>query len=93
MIKKNPLESIVTSEIDYGFLKNTLKDYKFPRNKVASLIKGGELISVKKGLYVRKNSDYSLPVLANMIYGPSYVSEDYALAWFLFLNAFTKLQV
>src|SRR5690606_38807332 len=35
---------------------------------------------VKKGFYVKADENYHAFVVANMIYGPSYVSEDSALA-------------
>ncbi len=57
-----------------------LKDYRFPRNKIGSLLQSGDIIRVKKGLYVKAHEGFSRPVLANMIYGPSYVSQDFALS-------------
>lgn len=74
------LESIPTAEIDYNFLVSHFRDYRYPRNKIGGLLKSGKLIRVKKGLYVKAGQSFSAPVLANMIYGPSYVSQDYALA-------------
>lgn len=74
------LKDIVTSEFDYNILLHALREYHFPRNKIRSLILSGEIVRVKKGLYVRRDAPYSLLVLANMICGPSYVSQHYALA-------------
>ncbi len=74
------LNSIVTSELDYQTLIHNLKGYRFPRNRISRLLKSGQLVRVKKGLYVKSPAPYSAPVLANMIYGPSYVSQHYALA-------------
>lgn len=75
------LEEISTPEIDYGFLVSRLKAYKHPRGKINYLLKSGDLVRVKKGLYVKgRGAPYSIPLLANMIYGPSYVSQDYALS-------------
>ncbi len=69
------------SELDYNYLEHLLKSsFRYPRNKIGSLLKSGKLIRVKKGIYVRADGGYSLPTLANMIYGPSYVSQDYALS-------------
>lgn len=69
--------------LDYGFLMDCLKNYGFPRKKLTQLLKKGALIRVKKGLYVFgplfSRSPYSLEMLANMIYGPSYVSLEWAL--------------
>ena len=80
MAKKNLLDRSLTSEIDYVFLLYLLREYHFPRNKIQSFLKNKDLIRVKKGLYVRSDKPYSLGVLANMIYGPSYVSQEFALA-------------
>ncbi len=74
----------VSGEIfDYQLLTYYLKDVKYPRAKIGRLLKSGEIIRVKKGLYVfgemwRKGS-ISLEVAANLIYGPSCVSFEYAL--------------
>lgn len=74
-----------TEEIDYLFLINALSSYQSPRSKLTSLLKTGALIRVKKGIYVFgkdfRKRPYSLEVLANLIYGPSYVSFEYALSY------------
>lgn len=71
-------------EIDYTFLMSALKDYAKPRQKVSSWLKTGELIRVKKGLYVFgtrvAQRPYSKELLANLIYGPSAISLSYALS-------------
>ncbi len=79
------LRRAVSGEIfDYQLLMNYLAtDVNYPRAKISRLLKSGELIRVKKGLYVfgemwRKGS-ISLEVAANLIYGPSCVSFEYAL--------------
>jgi predicted transcriptional regulator of viral defense system len=74
---------------DYQYLAYYLKDLKKPRDKVASLVTEGKLIRVKKGLYVfgenwRKNP-LSLEMIANVLYGPSCVSFEYALTRYAFL--------
>lgn len=71
---------------DYVFLQEQLKDYSNPRDKISRLIKDGSLIRIKKGLYIRGEKQNQIPVqletLANLIYGPSYVSYEYALAYY-----------
>ncbi len=71
-------------EIDYSFLMSALKDYAKPRQKISHWIKTGELIRVKKGLYIFGSEvaqrPYSKELLANLIYGPSAISLSYALA-------------
>lgn len=72
-------------EFDYQALMSALSDYASPRDKVTALLNSGAIIRVKKGLYVfGKNyslGPYSREVLANLIYGPSVISMDYALAY------------
>lgn len=75
-----------TEEIDYLFLMDCLADYKQPRDKLTHLLRAEELVRVKKGLYVfgkqHQKRPYSLEVLANLIYGPSYISFEYALGFY-----------
>lgn len=76
-------------EIDYQFLLSMLTEYAHPRDKITEWLKTGELIRVKKGLYVFGPESslvpYSLEVLANLIYGPSAISLTYALAYYGFI--------
>lgn len=73
-------------EIDYVLLKNVLCEYAHPRTKIQQLLAKGALIRVKKGLYVLgkdyTNSLFSLTILANLIYGPSAISLEYALSYY-----------
>jgi hypothetical protein len=73
-------------EIDYTFVMDCLKDYKSPRSKLTTLLQKGELIRVKKGLYLfgsdYRKGPYSPEIMANKIYGPSYISREYALAYY-----------
>ena len=82
MAPTKDLANILTNELDYNILSHALRGYRFPRNKIRNLLLSGELIRVKKGIYVKGEGSYSLPVLANMIYGPSYVSQHYALGFY-----------
>lgn len=73
-------------EIDYSFIMSALRDYSSPRDKISAWLKSGELIRVKKGLYVFGQNvalqPYSKEVLANLIYGPSAISLTYALSYY-----------
>src|SRR3990167_11055459 len=73
-------------EIDYTFVMDCLEDYRSPRAKLTGFLKKGDLIRVKKGLYLfgsdYRKGPYSPEILANKIYGPSYVSREYALAYY-----------
>jgi hypothetical protein len=72
------------AEFDYNLLLHALRDYKKPRDKIRGLIRGKDIIRVKKGLYVL-GKDYNKPynkyVLANLIYGPSYITGQTALGF------------
>ena len=78
-------ERIGREEFDYSALMSTLSGYANPRDKVTSLLRRGVIVRVKKGLHVFGDADrrrpYSRELLANLIYGPSFVSLDYALAF------------
>ena len=76
---------IQTEIFDYQILTDALKDLSAPRDKTTLLVREGVIIRVKKGLYVfgdkYRRYPYSKELLANLVYGPSYVSLDYALAY------------
>ncbi len=78
--------SIIIEEFDYNYLKFVLADYKNSRVKINQLLKTGAIIRVKKGLYVfgpeLARDLYLKETLANLIYGPSYISLDYALSFY-----------
>lgn len=73
-------------QIDYQFLISALSAYSRPRDKISSWLQSGELLRVKKGLYVFGKdiayTPYSLETLANLIYGPSAISLTYALSYY-----------
>lgn len=75
-------ERAPSEELDYGFVMDCLKEYNNPRVKVHNLLQLKALIRVKKGIYIFgkpfAKQPYSTEVLANMIYGPSYVSLEWA---------------
>ena len=72
------------SEFDYNLLLHVLRDYKKPRDKIRGLLRNEDIIRVKKGLYVlgkEYNKPYNKFILANLIYGPSYITAQTALAF------------
>jgi predicted transcriptional regulator of viral defense system len=78
-------KSIPREEFDYLLLKGALSDYAAVRQKINELLKSGIIIRVKKGLYAfapeYNNAPVCKEVLANLIYGPSCISLEYALAY------------
>ena len=76
-------EKIGRDEFDYNALTCALNDYANVRSRISRLLRNKVIIRVKKGLYVFAEPYRRLPIcrelLANLIYGPSYVSAEYAL--------------
>lgn len=67
--------------LDTLYLMDSLKNYLSPKSKLTTMIKSGEIIKIRRGLYINdEKSDKK--TLANMIYGPSYISFEYALSWY-----------
>ncbi|MBS0651721.1 MAG: hypothetical protein JSR93_11220 [Verrucomicrobia bacterium] len=68
---------------DYQLLANYFKSLKKPSDKISSLVTDGKLVRLKKGLYIFgepwRNTPLSLEMIANLIYGPSCISFEYAL--------------
>ncbi|HEY1039152.1 MAG TPA: hypothetical protein VGF30_07085 [Bacteroidia bacterium] len=66
-----------------------LKDYKRPNDKINELVKSGELIPIKRGLYIAgQKTDLPVPepfLIANHLRGPSYVSSEAALSYWGFI--------
>jgi len=72
------------AEFDYNLLVHALRDYKKPRDKIRGLVREKDIIRVKKGLYVlgrEYNKPYNKFILANLIYGPSYITGQTALSF------------
>ncbi len=73
-------------EVDYQALMAEMKHLSHPRRKLKELQNKGYLTRVKKGFYVFSNDfigrPYSPEIVANLIYGPSYLSLEYALSFY-----------
>jgi len=83
----NILRDRIKGEVfDYTYLMDCLAAYSSPRSKVTCLLRAEDIIRVKKGLYVfgarHRHSLISLESVANQVFGPSYVSLEYALAFY-----------
>jgi predicted transcriptional regulator of viral defense system len=66
---------------DHLTLMHELRDYASPKARLTRMIKSGEVVQVRRGLFVDpKETGHSLKSLASVIYGPSYISFEYALA-------------
>ncbi len=66
-------------------LLSLLAGYRRPNDKIADWLAKGVLLSIRRGLYVlapdERENPISLPLVANILYGPSYVSLEFALSW------------
>lgn len=71
---------------DTAALKAALDDYKSPKDKITTLEQSGLLIRLKRGLFVVAPMLHSQPLskelIANHIYGPSYISLQTALSFY-----------
>jgi predicted transcriptional regulator of viral defense system len=77
---------IQREEFDVTFLTEVLKDYADPPSKIKDLLERKVIIQVVRGLYIFgpevRRRPYSREILANLIYGPSYISLEYALSYY-----------
>lgn len=66
-------------------LMDLLKEYKRPHDKIDELVKQEVLVQLKRGLYIPGTKlDIAPPeplLIANHLYGPSYISLDTALSY------------
>lgn len=73
-------------EIDYQALMAQLHPVSHPRRKIKELQNKGHLIRLKKGFYVLSEElvgrPYAPQIIANLLYGPSYLSLEYALSYY-----------
>ncbi len=78
------LEHLGIVPVDVAVLRSLFPDYRFSGDKILALESEGKLIRLKKGLYVRASKDalLSLELIANHLYGPSYVSMESALRYY-----------
>jgi hypothetical protein len=86
---KNILKLIETPYIDAQTLLQLLADYKKPREAILRMVKNEELIRLKNGFYlisdkITHGSGKVIPFeqVANLLYGPSYVSMEWALSFY-----------
>lgn len=72
--------------IGVSAIESAMPDYNFIQNKICSMEHNGQLIRLRRGLYVQPPSVtgkiISLELVANHIYSPSYVTGLYALRYY-----------
>lgn len=62
-----------------NILKEELNNYKAPENKIARMVKQGMLYPIRRGIYETRR-DIPGYLIAGSVYGPSYLSFDFALS-------------
>jgi predicted transcriptional regulator of viral defense system len=70
---------------DHTLLSDRLQAYRSVGDKISLMLRRGEIIQVRRGLYVRspKYGGTVEPMeIANLLYGPSYISLEYALSYY-----------
>lgn len=79
------LRSLGGTPFGHDVLVALLKGYQRPNDKISDLLAKGAVLKLRRGLYVLGPDEHDkplcLPLLANHILGPSYVSLEYALGW------------
>lgn len=85
-MKINPLVKLGNVPVRTGTIAACFDHLLSPNEKIRALEKDGQLIRLKRGLYVVSDEVSGKPVnaclCANHIYGPSYVSQQWALRWY-----------
>lgn len=80
------LKQLGNIPVNYSVLGSLFSAYKSPRNKIANLETQGKLLRLKRGMYVLSPDEsgklLSTELIANHIYGPSYVSMETALRYY-----------
>lgn len=80
------LAEIGNIPVDFAVLNSMFLDHKSVHNKISELEKSGTLIRLKKGMYVVapkvSGKLVSVELIANHLYGPSYVSMESALRYY-----------
>lgn len=65
---------------DTSLLLHEMAGYASPKARLTRLVQSGQLIRLRRGLYIEGGSPISPYVLAAALYGPSYISFETALA-------------
>lgn len=77
---------IIDADIpDIMYLTDFFRNYAQPKAKIGALVASGDLIRLKRGVYLNNTGEldsFLLGKAANRLYGPSYVSFAWALRWY-----------
>lgn len=82
----NKIENFGIVPFRTAVLYNLLSHYKSPKDKVRRMEQTGNILRLKKGLFVLSpaiaKQELSIELIANQIYGPSYISYQSALSFY-----------
>lgn len=80
------LSQFCEAPFTYNELASQLENYAAPKNKVQYMERQGKIVRLKKGMYVNAHGNASFysstGLIANHLYGPSYVSLHTALRYY-----------
>lgn len=85
------LEAIKTHYVDSQTLLAHLHAFQNPRDWIARRVKKGDLLRLKNGFFLISSrfrggeNSYSFEQIANLLYGPSYISLEWALSFYGFI--------
>lgn len=86
VLAMNAFEKIGNVPFDIGVLSSIFPNQKHTVEKARALEKSGAIIRLKKGIYVASRNETGKPLcrelIANHLYGPSYVGAEYALRYY-----------
>lgn len=75
-----------TAYIESQNLKPLLEDYTNPDDLISRMVRSGELIRLKNGFFLIAENIQRSPIpyeqIANLLYGPSYISFEWALSFY-----------
>jgi hypothetical protein len=80
---RRKVKEYTQAPITHHLVMEMLSEYSRPNDKISELVKKGELLSLRRGMYVA-GPEFDLPVpdlfvIANNLRGPSYVSLESAM--------------
>lgn len=74
------------SPVAHSMVRESYSGYASPNDKISRLVQDGELIRLKRGLYIesphRSGALLSRELIANHLLGPSYISYETALSYY-----------
>ncbi|MCO5258596.1 MAG: hypothetical protein M9916_00435 [Crocinitomicaceae bacterium] len=81
---RRKIKTYTDAPLNHQMVSDVLSEYERPNDKISELIKEGQLVALRRGLYIPGDiMDLQAPglfVIANHLRGPSYVSLESALS-------------